>query len=95
MDSAMASYGSQLKSADTLGFPYDLHTVLSQNIDESQSKKSYDARINCKHIRRSPWSDSPTMSAEWLGKSCGDRGKCNLDITAEKIIYVMLNKSSF
>ena len=39
-DVARAPYDFQLKSADTLRFPYDIHTVLTQNIDESQSKKS-------------------------------------------------------
>ena len=41
-------------------FPYKHRTVLTQNVDASQSNKSYDARINCKHICRSP--RSPTMS---------------------------------
>ena len=41
-------------------FRNDIRTVLIQNVDESQCKKSCDARMNCKHIRRSP--RSPTMS---------------------------------
>ena len=31
-------------------FPHDLCTVLTQNVDKRQNKKSYDARMNCKHI---------------------------------------------
>ena len=34
--------------------------AVTQKVDESQSKKSYNARMNCKHIRRSQ--RSPTMS---------------------------------
>ena len=60
MDIARAPYDFHLKCADTVRFPYDLSTVLTKNVDESQSKKSYDARMNCKYIRRSP--RSPTMS---------------------------------
>ena len=34
--------------------PYDLRTGLTQNVDEYETKKVYDARTNCKHISRSP-----------------------------------------
>ena len=59
-DIARAPYDFHLKSAETLRFPYDLHTVLTRNIEESHNKKSYDARLNCKRLRRSPL--SVTMS---------------------------------
>ena len=52
MDIARAPYDFYLKCAETLRFPYDLNTVLTQNIEESQNKKSHDARMNCKHLRR-------------------------------------------
>ena len=57
-------------------FPYDLRTGLTQNVDESQSKKSYDARINCKRKCRSP--RSPTMS-----KSRRENCRPKIMITAE------------
>ena len=61
MDIARAPYDILLK--------YDRHAFLYQNADKRLSKKSYDARLNCKHIhvRRSP--RSPTMSKKSKGKS--------------------------
>ena len=40
--------------------PYDRLAFLYENVDKWQIKKSHDARMNCKHIRRSP--RSHTMS---------------------------------
>ena len=54
-DIARAPYDFYLKCVETLRFPYDLRTVLTRNIKESQNKISYDARMNCKHLRRSPF----------------------------------------
>ena len=56
----MGSVGLNFKCAKTIRFPYDLRTVLTENSQESQRKNSCDARMNCKHIRRSQ--SSPTMS---------------------------------
>ena len=50
----------------TVRIPYDLRTVLTQNVDESQGKKSYDVRMNCKHICHSP--RSLTYSKKTQGK---------------------------
>ena len=36
-------------TAVSVRFLSDLRMVLTQNVDESQRKKSYDARMNCKH----------------------------------------------
>ena len=78
---ARASYDFHLKRAETLRFPYDLCTVLTRNIEESQNKKSFDAQMNCKHLRRRPL--SPTMSKisqrkSQTEKSHNGRDKCNL-----------------
>ena len=44
-DIARETMDFRYKCAETLRFPYDLRTVLTRNIEESQNKKSYDARI--------------------------------------------------
>ena len=43
-----------LKICGDLQLPYDRLAFLYQNVDKRQIKKSDDARMNCKHIRRSP-----------------------------------------
>ena len=49
-----------LKICGDLRLRYDRLAFLYQNVDKRQIKKSYYARMNYKHIRRSP--RSPTMS---------------------------------
>ena len=73
-----------LKICGDLWLPYDRLAFLYQNVDKRQIKKSNDAFMNCKHIRRSP--RSPTMSKKSYGKSqteksYDDRGKCNLGLS--------------
>ena len=52
---------------------------LNQNVEESQSKKSYDARMNFKHVRRGPRSHT-TSKKSYTEKSYDDRGKYYLGI---------------
>ena len=71
MDIERAPCDFHLKCANTLRFSirfsYDLRTVLPQSVDKSARKKSYDARMNRKHIRRGP--RSHTMPKNFKGKS--------------------------
>ena len=72
---------------------------LTQKVDESRIKKSYDACMYCNHRGHSPW--SPTVSNRSLGKSqtkqsYGDLGKCNLGIHFVRIsLHVSLISLSF
>ena len=81
-----------LRFQQTLWRPYDFRTIplrspygFDQTVDGSQSKESYEARMNCKHIRHSP--QSHMMSKSQTIQSYDDRGKCNPGIT---FVCVML-----
>ena len=51
---ARTLYDFHLNTTETLRFPYDVRTISVRFVDESQSKKSHDDRMNSKRIHRRP-----------------------------------------
>ena len=72
-------HGLYTISTLSVRIPYDFRTIsVDQNVDESQSKKSYDVFMKFKRIRRS--TPSPTMSKNRKENRRPRNRTMNLDI---------------